>query len=72
MDEDTEDEEEDEMEEDGDDDGDDEGESSMLSLDDDISTGGDPYWLLFKAIATHTDDKGKSTTKPFLTLPNKR
>ena len=63
MDEDTE----TECEEDGD-----EEESSMLSLDEDVASGGDPYWLLFKAIATHTDDKGKSTTKPFLKLPNKR
>ena len=63
MDEDTE----TECEEDGD-----EEESSMLSLDEDVASGGDPYWLLFKAIATHTDDMGKSTTKPFLKLPNKR
>ena len=46
--------------------------NSMLSLGEDVVSTGDPYWLLFKAIATHTDDKGKSAAKPFLKLPNRR
>lgn len=46
--------------------------NSMLSIGDDSTTMGDPYWLLFKAMAIHTDDKGKSTAKPFLKLPNRR
>ncbi|XP_067945501.1 protein polybromo-1-like isoform X2 [Watersipora subatra] len=56
--------------EDEDDDADED--NSMLSLGDDLITTGDPYWLLFKAIATHTDDSGKSAAKPFLVLPNRR
>ena len=66
MDEDTETDNADEDEEDADED------NSMLSVGDDVVTTGDPYWLLFKAIATHTDGSGKSTAKAFLTLPNRR
>lgn len=66
--------EEDEAEnDDGNDDGNDEGEDlSMLSIGEEELATGNPFWLLFKSVATHTDEKGKSTVKPFLKLPNRR
>ena len=45
---------------------------SMLSIGEEEIATGNPFWLLFKAVATHTDEKGKSTVKPFLKLPNRR
>lgn len=46
--------------------------TSMLSLGEEELLAGNPYWLLFKAVVTHTDERGNTIAKPFQTLPNRR
>lgn len=56
---------EDEAAEDGED-------TSMLSIGEEELCTGNPYWLLFKAVVTQTDEKNRPMAKPFLKLPNRR